>query len=152
MLFIALFWIAIFLVVMRVLTWVARRHPRGRNAAAFVVETGAAFAIWEALADVGVLASGSIPSPAGLVARAILFGCIGAAAHFFASNTATSPHVLYPPFIVIGVAVLAWIWMPYLKWTIGIGMLTIGGAVGWAKYRSIRSRAASGAAHEVAQA
>jgi hypothetical protein len=152
-LFVILFWVAVFVVVMRLLTWIARRHPKARNVAAFVVETGAALAVLEALADAGAASSGLAAASRGpLIARAIFFGLVAAGAHFFASNTATSPHALYPPFIAMGAAGLAWLPFPWLRWPIGIGMLAIGCAIGWLKYRSTRSHHVRGPAHEVPQA
>jgi hypothetical protein len=150
-LFVILFWVAVFLVVMRLLTWIAKRYPKARNVAALVVETGAAVAFWEALADLGAASSG-LTSAGPLIARGVFFGLVGAAAHFFASNTARSPHALYPPFIAIGVAGLAWIPFPWLRWPIGLGMLAIGCAVAWSKYRSVRRTPAAGPADEAPQA
>ena len=135
MLFVILFWIAIFFVVMRLLTWVARRHPKARNAAAFLVETGAALAVWEALADAG--AATQTPSLASvLVMRAVFFGLVGAAAHFLAGNTATSPHVLYPQFAALGLAAFARLPFPWLRWPIGLGMLAVGCFADISKYLS----------------
>jgi hypothetical protein len=152
MLFVALFWGAVLLVVMRLLTWIARRHPKARNVAAFVVESGAALAVWEALADAAAASRGFTSVTGSLIARSIFFGLVGGGAHFFASNTATSPHALYPPFIVFGAAALAWLPFPWLRWPIGIGLLAIGCAVGWLKYRSTRSGVPTGPAHQVPQA
>jgi hypothetical protein len=150
--FVLLFWIAILVVVMRLLTWIAKRHPGLRNPAALVVETGAALAAFQVLANIGVLSSGMSGPRGPLIGQAILFGLVGGAAHFLAANIATSPHVLYPPFLALGVAALAWIWMPFLRWPVGIGMLVIGCAVSWKKSQSVRKSRMTGSGYETSRA
>lgn len=151
MLFVVLFWIAVFLVVMRLLTWVAKSHPNARNPAALVVEFGAAFAIAEALADVAAVASGSRAVAASVV-NAVLFALIGAAAHFFASNTARSPLVVGLPFVLVGVAVLLGMLNPPWRALVGVALILLGAVLGWLKSRGGRSPANSKESGEAAQA
>jgi hypothetical protein len=151
-LFVILFWAAILVVVMRLLTWIAKHHPKARNVSALVVETGVALALFEALADAGAAASGSSSDKIGLVTRALFFGLIAVAAHYFASSTAISAHALYPPFLVLGVAGLAWLPFPWLRWPIGVGMVVAGCTVGWLKYRGNQKSVASSAAATPGQA
>ena len=151
MLFVVLFWIAVFLVVMRVLTWVAKRHPKARNAAGLIVEIGAAVAIAESLTAVAAVASGS-PVPAALVVHAVFFALIGAAAHFFASNTAQSPLVVGLPFGLPGVAALVGTFSPPGRMFIGIVLVVLGGCLAWLKARSSRGPASSGKGSEATQA
>ena len=137
MIFVVLFWIAIFIVIMRVLTWINRHHPKFRNVAALVVEVGAAIAIAEALTNVGAVATGLSSSPKLLV-NALFLIVIGGAAHFFASNTARSAQVVYPPFVAIGLIALAGMPNTFLRLFVGLGMIGIGVVTGWLKYRSSR--------------
>jgi hypothetical protein len=150
-LLVVLFWIAIFLIVMRSLTWIAKRHPKARDAAAFVIECCAALAVAEAVADLAAVASGSQAS-AAVVLNALLFALIGCAAHFFASNTAHSPLVVGIPFVLVGVGVVAGVFTPPLRLFVGVALVALGGIFGWLKLQSTKGPAGPKASGEAAQA
>jgi len=150
-LFVVLFWIAVFLIVMRLLTWVAKNHPNARNTAAAVVEFGAAFAIANALTLTAV-ASGSQAPSAALVVKAVLFALIGAVAHYFASNTARSPLVVGVPFVLVGVAVLVGVLNPPWRSLVGTALIVLGAILGWLKSREGRGPARPKESGDAAQA
>ena len=146
-----MFWLAITFSLMRVLTWVAKRHPKARNASAFAAELLVAVAVAEALAAAGVVASGNVAWPRFLM-NAIFVAMVAGVVHYLASNTATSPHALYPPFALASLLVLVLGSRIRFGHWVALGTLAVGCSVGWFKYREVQSGRKASVSDEVLQA
>jgi hypothetical protein len=124
----------LFFLFLRVLPWVARKHPKARNLAAFVVETAAAWAAANALA---LIAASWDPAlrPDAPALNALLCAAFAVGANYLGSNTATSPHPVYAPFLVIGVLML--LGSRPISVVVGAGTILFGAIAAFLKHRSL---------------
>lgn len=150
MILVLMLWIAILFGVMRLLTWIARRHPGARNPAALVVAIGSGFAALVAVGSAAVLTRAGTAA-VGVLFTSLFFTAITAAALFMAWNAATSPYPILVGFVVAALAVAVGLPRTVAPLAISIIILAIGSAAAWLKHRS-RRHAESGVIHESAQA
>jgi hypothetical protein len=105
----------------------------------------------EALADVGAIAWGLGSSPK-LFLNAVFMAAVAGVAHFLASNTATSAHALYPPFVLVSLAMIAGLVKVPSGMLVALGTLVIGCLIGWMKYRASHTVREQSPSHETSQA
>jgi hypothetical protein len=120
-------------------------RPSVRNALALLASVASAFAFFDALASAGAAGSHLSPSPSHLlhlVVEAALLGLSGAAILWLAVRIATTPHALYPPFVLLALASFRWLAFPWQRWPIGVGMLVLGLVAGVAAHLSLSTRVA----------
>jgi hypothetical protein len=144
-----LFYVCLLALFLRVLPWVARRHPGARNLAALVVEGFAALGAANALALIATAWIPSIHRDAPAL-NALLASAFAVGAHYLGSGIATSPHPIYIPFVAAGI--LFSLAPRPISLAVGIGMIAIGLIAGFMKYRDLRTQRAVGSAREAPQA
>jgi hypothetical protein len=151
-LFVILFWGAILVVIMKMLTWVARRHPKARNGAAFVVETLAALAAATAFV-MALPRAEQLDEPGTRILTAVLAAAFAAGAHYFASNTARSPYAVFLPFLLVGMLV-AFRPATAARFSMipAIGLVALGVLLGALSYWNLRKDRRSEDVHEQPQA
>ncbi len=139
----------LFFLFLRVLPWVVRTHPKARNFAALVVE---AFAAWAAANALALIAASWDPTlrPDAPALNALLGAAFALGANYLGSNTATSPHPVYAPFLVIGVLML--LGSRSISAVVGVGTLLLGAIAAFLKYRSLRASRLAQPVHESPQA
>jgi hypothetical protein len=120
-----------------------------RNFAALVVETCAAWAAANALAL--ILASWD-PAlrPASPAANALLGAAFAVGANYLGSNTATSIHPVYAPFLAIGMLML--LGSRTISVAIGVGTIVFGAVAAFVRHRSLRVSRLAQPAYETPQA
>jgi mannose/fructose/N-acetylgalactosamine-specific phosphotransferase system component IIC len=150
-LFVILFWGAILVVLMKMLTWIARRHPEARNGAAFVVETLAALAAATAIV-MALPRAEQLDEPGTRIGTAVLAAAFAAGAHYFASNTARSPYAVFLPFLLVGLLALRPAVTTRFSTVPAIGVAALGMVLGVLSYWNLRKDRRSEANSEQPQA
>jgi hypothetical protein len=128
----------------KALPWVVTRHPGARNVAAFIIESLAAIGVANAITSlVAPMWYRNLHlDPLG----ALLAGTFALGMYYLASDLATSIHPIYLPFLV---GSLALILVPRsFAHVTGFGMLLVGAAVAFLKYRDLQ-RTATGPVGDV---